>query len=98
MLNKIAKATYIRFEDLEQDKEYEIERFEIFVDTLYNKGNCIRVWLADMGYLILPSRFNYLVQKDDENLTALNKERLSLIYKGKAKGNSINLEFKERET
>lgn len=87
MLNKIAKATYLRFDDLEIGKEYEIERFEKIV--IYNKGNGIRVWLADIGYVILPSRFNCCLARNDEQLPSFNKEKITLIYNGRGKGNSI---------
>lgn len=89
MLNKIAKATYLRFDDLEIGKEYEIERFEKII--IYNKGNGIRVWLADirLRYVILPSRFNCYLAQNDERLTSFNKEKITLIYNGRGKGNSI---------
>lgn len=92
LLNKIAKSTYCRFDDLEVDKVYPVKKFDLYEDTLYNKGNCIRAWLEDIGYVILPTRFNYLIQDDDDCLTLLNQEKMNIIYKGK-KGKSVIIEF-----
>lgn len=96
VLNKIAKSTYTRFDDLEIGKEYPIKKYDIFVDTVYHKGNCIRAWIEDMGYVILPSRFNSLVEDDDDYLTLLNREKMSLVFNGR-KGNSVDIEFKPQK-
>lgn len=81
---------YLKFEDLEIDKKYPVERFELLSDTKF--GACIVVYIAgDMLYL--PKRFTKIIKAEDvENL---NEKKHVLIYKGKEedKGNRVMLEF-----
>lgn len=82
LLNKLARMRYIRIDDLEVGKKYPIEKLDIYVDTLYHKGNCVRVVLKEEdGYLILPQRFNGILQGDQ--MAVMNSQNLAIVYTGK---------------
>lgn len=67
-------------EDLERKKKYPITKFDVYEDTQFQKGNCVRVVLEE-GYLILPQRFNDLLEGD--TLSKMNAEKMVIIYHGK---------------
>lgn len=90
ILNKLARFRYIRIDDLEIGEKYPIKKFDIYVDTQFNKGNCVRVILEDDGYIILPQRFNELLEGDQ--LAKMNAEKLAVVYHGKNK-NTIDISF-----
>lgn len=63
VLNTIAEETsgYIRFDDLEKEKPYKIMGFNLFEGKSYGDRVCVMI---DGGYLILPDRFNKLLEKE----------------------------------
>lgn len=81
LLKRAANAvSYLKFEDLEIDREYSIDRFEFLSDTKY--GACVVVYInGDLLYL--PKRFNKIFTSADQ-VEELNKgPKHVLIYKGK---------------
>lgn len=93
-MNKLAQLKYIKFDELEKNKKYAIVRFGVFVDSKFNnKTNCVKVILPE-GYLILPRRFNELLEGDQ--LSRMNSEKMVMIYKGKNQ-NTHDIEFEKQE-
>lgn len=90
VLNTIAEETsgYIRFDDLEKDKPYKVMGFNLFEGKTYGNRVCVMI---DGGYLILPDRFNKLLEK--EKFSQINYEKLYIKYHGREKGNRLNLSF-----
>lgn len=86
---------YIKFDTLELDKPYKIQKFGVFKSTNYDKEKTHLTVYIEQGYLILPERFNTLVDGTEE----LNCEKLYIVFKGREnKGGDIQrlmIEFKE---
>lgn len=93
LLNRLAKmrSGYIPFDNLEEDEPYKIKSFEKHDNKNNNWGMRVRVNLEDERYVILPTRFNYLLK--NEHMKKMNKDKLCLIYKGKDESYTM-LEFK----
>lgn len=90
LLNKLAKYRYVRIDELMRGKRYPIKKFVVYVDTQYDKGNCVRVDLVDEGYIILPQRFNELLEGD--TLETMNSQKLAFVFHGKTK-NVVDISF-----
>lgn len=97
LLNRLAKmrSGYIPFDNLEEDEPYKIKSFEKHDNKNNNWGMRVRVNLEDERYVILPTRFNYLLK--NEHMKKMNKDKLCLIYKGKDESYTM-LEFKNQST
>lgn len=95
LLNRLAKSRsgYASFESLEEDFAYKVKNFEKHDNNQNNWGSRVRVNLDDGRYVILPSRFNNLLKNDQ--LRKMNKEKLSIVYKGK-EGSYTIIEFKNQ--
>lgn len=95
LLNRLAKmrSGYLPFDSLEEDLPYKITSFEKHDNKNNNWGMRVRVNLEDGRYVILPTRFNYLLKNDQ--LKKMSKDKLYLIYKGKDESYTM-LEFRNQ--
>lgn len=87
---------YVKFDDLELDEPYKIQKFGVYKSTNFDKEKTHLTVYIDQGYLILPDRFNTLVAEAEK----LNCENLYIVFKGREykKGGDIQrlmIEFKE---
>lgn len=98
MLNACANSEtpgYIKFDTLEVGKPYKIQKFGVFKSSNYDKEKTHLTVYIEQGYLILPERFNTLVNGTEE----LDCKNLYIIFKGREnKGGDISrlmIEFSE---
>lgn len=93
-LNSISEYGYISFDQLEIDKPYKIVKFSTFISNKFKKAQkSVRVDIEN-GFVILPERFNTLLEKLEE----LTSEQLYLIYKGRAEdGKRLKIRFEHVE-
>lgn len=86
---------YIKFDTLEMNQPYKIQKFGVFKSTNFDKEKTHLTVYIEQGYLILPERFNTLV----DGAEGLNCEKLYIVFKGReSKGGDIQrlmIEFKE---
>lgn len=81
---------YVKFDALEINQPYKIHKFGTFESANFDKKQTHLTAYIDQGYLILPERFNTLVNGAEE----LNCEKLHIVVKGREK-KRLNIEFKE---
>lgn len=90
-LNEIAQYGYVSFDDLVLNQKYKVFSFGTYESTFNgNKRVAVRVEI-DNGFLILPERFDAKVSQ----LQNQNVQSLYIIYKGRGKGNRLNVQFSD---
>ena len=94
-LNAISESGYVSFDDLEVGKPYKVLKFGIYKSDKYKKAQKnVRVDI-DIGYLILPERFNVLI----DNLDGMLADNLHIIFQGRDKdGKRLKIQFETIET
>lgn len=92
-LNKCANsAGYVKFDTLKEGAPYKVHKFGSLSTDKYKKNQTHLTAYIDLGYLILPERFNDLAATFDE----IDCENLFIIYHGRD-GQRLKIEFQEIE-
>lgn len=99
-LNQLAEKTYgyIKFKDLVQEKPYKVLKFDVFVRSNNfsssaantKSGNRVCAHL-DEGYVVLPQRFDGLLE--DDRFEKIDIKNLYVVYHGHGDGNRVNVTF-----
>lgn len=81
LLNEVETSEYIKFNDLTKGAKYKVRELGTYKSNGYGKERlCLKVVIDD-GFLILPERFDSLVN----NLKELSTENLYIVYDGREK-------------
>lgn len=96
-LNKCSKSGYINFDKLEVGAPYKIIKFGTMVPEKHNdKNETHLIVIIEDGYLILPTRFNSMLEEYGD-VSEINTKNMYIIYNGRdsATNNKLDITFKE---